>query len=51
VLDSNEWYFLDNYCATQAGIEGIAGVELKLIEGDHGDPDIGLDFVFGMTLL
>ncbi len=47
VLDSNEWYFLDNYCATQAGIEGIAGVELKLIEGDHGDPDIGLDFVFG----
>lgn len=47
VLDSNEWYFLDNYCATQAGIEGIAGVELKLIDGDHGDPDIGLDFVFG----
>src|SRR5258708_29930577 len=47
VLDSNEWYFLDNYCTTQAGTEGIAGVELKLIEGDHGDPAIGLDFVFG----
>jgi hypothetical protein len=47
VLDSNEWYFLDNYCATQAGIEGIAGVELKLIPGDHGDPDVGMDFIFG----
>lgn len=47
VLDANEWYFLDNYCATQAGIEGIAGVELKLIPGDHGDPDIGMDFIFG----
>jgi len=47
VLDSNEWYFLDNYCATQAGIEGIAGVELKLVPGDHGDPDIGMDFIFG----
>lgn len=47
VLDSNEWYFLDNYCATQAGIEGIAGVELKLIPGDHEDPDVGMDFIFG----
>lgn len=47
VLDSNEWYFLDNYCATQAGIEGIAGVELKLVPGDHGDPDVGMDFIFG----
>jgi hypothetical protein len=47
VLDANEWYFLDNYCATQAGIEGIAGVELKLIPGDHDDPDIGMDFIFG----
>jgi len=47
VLESNEWYFLDNYCATQAGIEGIAGVELKLIPGDHGDPDLGMDFIFG----
>jgi hypothetical protein len=47
VLDGNEWYFLDNYCATQAGVEGIAGVELKLIPGDHGDPDVGMDFIFG----
>jgi hypothetical protein len=47
VLDGNEWYFLDNYCVTQAAIEGIAGVELKLIPGDHGDPDLGMDFIFG----
>jgi hypothetical protein len=47
VLESNEWYFLDNYAVTQAGIEGIAGVELKLIPGDHGDPDLGMDFIFG----
>jgi len=33
--------------AHPAGIEGIAGVDSSLIEGDHGDPDIGLDFVFG----
>ena len=47
VLEGNEWYFLDNYAVTQAGIEGIAGVELKLIPGDHGDPDLGMDFIFG----
>jgi len=47
VLDANEWQFLDNYCATQAATEGIAGIELKLIEGDHDDPDVGADFIFG----
>ena len=48
VLDSNQWTYLDNFCATQAGIEGIAGVELKLIPGDHDDDyDIAMDFVAG----
>jgi hypothetical protein len=47
VLDGSEWEFLDSYCAGQAAMEGIGGIELKLIEGDHGDPDIGLDFIFG----
>ena len=47
VLESNDWEFLDPWCAGQAAIEGIGGVELKLIEGDHGDPDIGIDVVFG----
>ena len=47
VLDANLWKYLDGACATQAGIEGIAGVELKLIEGDHEDPDVGMEFVHG----
>lgn len=47
VLEANQWKFLDGACATQAAIEGIAGVELKLIEGDHDDPDIGMEFVHG----
>jgi hypothetical protein len=47
VLDGCEWTFLDGYCAGQAATEGIAGIELKLIEGDHGDPDISADFIFG----
>jgi hypothetical protein len=47
ILDGAEWQFLDNYAATQAAIEGIGGIELKLVEGDHGDPDITADFIFG----
>jgi hypothetical protein len=47
VLDANLWKYLDGACATQAGIEGIAGVELKLIDGDHDDPDVGIEMVFG----
>jgi hypothetical protein len=47
VLDGCEWSYLDGYCAGQAAMEGIAGIELKLIEGDHGDPDISADFIFG----
>ena len=35
-------------CAlAKLGIEGIAGIELKLVQGDHADPDVGMDFVFG----
>jgi len=47
VLQANRWKFLDPWCAGQAAIEGIGGVELKLVKGDHQDPDIGMDFVFG----
>lgn len=47
VLDGCEWSFLDSYCAGQAAMEGIGGIELKLIEGDHEDPDISADFIFG----
>lgn len=47
VCDANKWKFIDNFCARQAGIEGIAGIELKLVEGDHADPDVAMDFIFG----
>lgn len=47
VLEANLWKYIDGACATQAGIEGIAGIELKLIEGDHEDPDVGMDIVLG----
>jgi hypothetical protein len=47
VLDGNNWRHLDPFCARQAAIEGIAGIEMKLVPGDQGDPDIGLDFIFG----
>jgi hypothetical protein len=47
VLDGSDWEFLDAYCATQAAIEGIGGVELKLVDGDHQDPDLVMDFIFG----
>ena len=47
VLDGSDWEFLDPYCAGQAAIEGIGGVELKLVDGDHEDPDLAIDFIFG----
>ena len=47
VLEASDWSFLDAYCAGQAAIEGIGGIELKLVPGDHRDPDVGIDFVFG----
>lgn len=47
VLDANDWKTRDSECLRQGAIEGIAGVELKLIEADEGDPDIDLRPVFG----
>lgn len=47
VLDGNDWKTRDPECLRQCGIDGIAGVELKLIEGDHGDPDVGISEVLG----
>jgi hypothetical protein len=39
--------YLDFEITKQAAMEGIGVLELKLVEGDHGDPDVGGDFVFG----
>jgi hypothetical protein len=48
VIDSNEFKnSLEPLVLLQAGIEGIAGVQLVLQEGDKGDPDIGLHWVIG----
>ena len=47
VLQGNRWKFIDPYCVGQAAIEGISGVEFKLVRGDHDDPDVAMDFVFG----
>lgn len=47
VCDASEWNFLKPECLRQAGIEGIGGVELRLVGGDKGDPDLELAQVFG----
>lgn len=46
-LGANDWKRRDARVVRQAAIEGIAGVEIRLIEGDKGDPDIGLEEVQG----
>jgi hypothetical protein len=47
VLEGSDWEFIDAFCAGQAATEGIGGVEFKLVPGDHDDPDVKMDFVFG----
>ena len=47
VLEGADWEFVDPWCAQQAAIEGIGGIELKLVDGDHQDPDVTLDYIFG----
>lgn len=43
VLDTNNWNALSAEEARDGAINGIFGVEFDLIEGDQGDPDIGLN--------
>jgi hypothetical protein len=47
VCDANFWEHLTAQCALQAAVDGIAGVELRLEEGDKKDPDIQLRQVYG----
>jgi hypothetical protein len=47
LLDASDWRTLESECIRHCAIDGISGVELRLIEGDHGDPDIELAQVFG----
>src|SRR5580765_430595 len=47
VLDSIDWKTLEHNSTERCAIEGIGGIEFKLAEGDHGDPDIRADYFFG----
>ena len=48
VCDANEFKNTINpIILMQAGIDGVAGVQLVLQDGDKGDPDVGLTFVIG----
>jgi len=45
VLDAQEWTPKSSESARHGATEGLAGVALELVEGDNGDPDIGLSEV------
>lgn len=47
VLDANDWKGVDPWCLLQSCIDGIAGVQLVLTQGDEGDPDIAIPWVIG----
>ncbi len=47
VLDENDWKGIDPWCLLQSCIDGVAGVQMVLVEGDQGDPDIALPWVVG----
>lgn len=45
VLDIGEWPAKSAEVARDGAIEGIAGVEIVLTEGDHGDKEVSFDLV------
>ena len=47
VLDVNDWKGIEPWCALQACIDGVAGVQMVLTKGDQQDPDIALPWVIG----
>src|SRR6516164_1885159 len=47
VLDHNDFKNIDPWCMLQACIDGIAGVQASLTQGDTRDPDIALNWVIG----
>jgi hypothetical protein len=44
-LDATEWDARDPVCAEYAAVDGYGGVELNLVPGDKGDPEIELEVV------
>jgi hypothetical protein len=47
ILDSNDWKTESSEVARTASIDGIGGMGFKLREGDHDDPDIKIEIVYG----
>jgi hypothetical protein len=45
VLDEQEWEDKSPMVAQDGAIEGIAGMELQLVQGDQGDPEVGVEVV------
>lgn len=45
VCDQQHWATISPLCGMCGGIDGIAGVEITIIQGDQGDPEIGLNDV------
>jgi hypothetical protein len=48
-LDHVDWKSKSPRCARMAAIDGLAGIELDIAQGDHGDPDIDLHIVYPDT--
>jgi hypothetical protein len=46
VLDEIDWRTLDHETTERAATDGIGGIELKLVNGDHDDPDVAGASVF-----
>jgi hypothetical protein len=47
VLDQIDWKTLDHDATERCSIEGISGIELKLVDRSPNDPDITADYIFG----
>lgn len=45
VLDEQEWKAKSPEVGRKAAIDGVAGVEIVIEQGDQGDPEIGFDIV------
>lgn len=45
VLDQQEWKPKSSEVGRDGAVEGIGGIELELVQGDQGDPEIGFDIV------
>jgi hypothetical protein len=42
VCDTQDWGAISSESGMNGAIDGIGGVEITIIEGDHQDPDVGL---------